>query len=507
MRAPKEERVATNAQEVLVILSAHTKQVRWEFEYAFQRHYRERYGREVHIEWLDVGGTAAAARYIDDRYAAAFRNYYQSNHHGEWNSAVAAAFNSAAFDNADGEQGLARRRFLESDISIGVDIFWGGGTYEHARNADYGYAVDGGVQLRHPEYFADDIIPQNFSGEIFYDIGGRFYGSCLSTFGICYNPDRYRELGLPPPICWRDLARPELFGKVALGDPTKSGSVAKCFEMVIQQEMIAAREAGLSDDEGWRNAMMLLKLIAANANIITDSAGQPPREVSSGNSAAGICIDFYGFAEMQWAHASSPDADRIRFVLPENGSSLSPDPIQLLRGAPNRRTAEAFLDFVLSSEGQKLWYFKVGAPGGPEKYPLARPPIRRDLYAAEYDDYRIDPAYNPYHTGMVYRPELTARYFSLIRTLITAIMLDPADELRRAWRAVIAAGAESAPDAMRELESVPFEYSAAADAAAKLRPNGEEWTAIDIAATLREWTAGARGHYLRAEELANEVKK
>ena len=72
------------------------------------------------------------------------------------------------------------------------------------------------------------------------------------------------------------------------------------------------------------------------------------------------------------------------------------DPIGLLRGARNKEAAEMFIAFVLSPEGQKLWNFKVGAPGGPVKYALRRLPVRKELYAPAFAQFRSDPDAQPY---------------------------------------------------------------------------------------------------------------
>lgn len=496
-----------DAVDTLVIIASHPRQVKWEFERAFRDYYRAKHGREVRIDWRDVGGTSDAANYIDSRFASEFRNYYDANYPGEWSAAAAAGFNDAAYDDVLGDtaEAQARRRFLASDVSIGIDLLWGGGTYEHERNARRGYAVDGGVAKRHPEYFVDSVIPEFFTGETLYDAGGRFYGGCLSSMGICCNPDRYAELGLPLPVRWSDLGRPELYGYVAVGDPSKTGSVAKCFELIIQQEMQEARRRGEDDDAGWRNALTLLKRIIGNSYIVTDAAGKIPREVSSGSGAAGVCIDFYGFLEAEWSESRSGGKERIRYVMPENGSTISPDQIQLLRGAPNRHVAEEFLDFLLSYDAQKLWSYKAGTPGGPERYTLRRPPIRRDLYTPDSVCYMPDPDYNPYESELIYQPELTGRYFSLIRTLIKCVMVDTVDDLRRAWGAIIAAGGPDAvPEAYAAFTELPFDYREASHMAELLTANGDEWDMYDVIRLRAGWTENARNSYRRAIELAGE---
>src|SRR5207248_2033648 len=57
-------------------------------------------------------------------------------------------------------------------------------------------------------------------------------------YGILFNRDAWRRVGLErEPSQWSDLADARLIGEVGLADPTKSGSVAKAFENIIQQQM------------------------------------------------------------------------------------------------------------------------------------------------------------------------------------------------------------------------------------------------------------------------------
>lgn len=168
------------------------------------------------------------------------------------NAHIASSYSNPKVDSdihADAEAKLARRKFLESEVGIGIDLFAGGGTYDQGKQAARGFAVDGGLQARHPEYFKPDVIPQKFGGDVIYDAGGRYYGVCLASFGICYNADRLKELaglGAVPPKRWSDLGRPEFFNTVVTADPTKSGSANKCYETILQQAM---HEAGSCRNE------------------------------------------------------------------------------------------------------------------------------------------------------------------------------------------------------------------------------------------------------------------
>lgn len=482
--------------EKLVIISPHSESIRHEFEHAFKRHYREKYGRDIEFEWRNVGGTSDIIRYVNDRFEAAFREWWQARPElGPWNADTARAYKLK-----DG--GKAREIFLGSDVGIGIDLMFGGGQYDHSKQAERGIAVDAGLLRSHPAWFTDKVIPQQFSGEVLYDPQGRYYGTCLATFGICYNQDRIGELKLSAPRRWEDLADPAYYQNIALADPTKAGSITKCFEMLIQEQM---QKSGDDRETGWANAVNLIKRISANARYFTDSASKVPKDVASANAAAGMCIDFYGRSEAEWSAAQNGGVERIRFVSPEHGTSLSADPIHLMRGAPNREAAVAFITFVLSEEGQKLWNYRLGTPGGPVKYAMRRLPIRRDMYTPDHMKYMSDAGVDPYDdaSGFVYNPKLTGRYFNFIRIVVKCFALDPMPELQAAWKAILEAGGPAkVPQAAAVFNRLPFGYSDLAAIQREISQNN----VLTMLKYQREWSETCRRQYRDAEKLAREGK-
>ena len=114
----------------------------------------------------------------------------------------------------------------------------------------------------------------------------------------------------------------------------------------------------------------------------------------------------------------------------------------LLRGAPHRELAIAFIDYVLSDAGQKLWSFRRGVPGGPERYTLRRLPIVPHLYDHAFDAYRADPDDNPYEKAheFVYHREWTGPLYSAIAFVVRVMCVDPERELQDAYDALVRAG-------------------------------------------------------------------
>ena len=64
----------------------------------------------------------------------------------------------------------------------------------------------------------------------------------------------------------------------------------------------------------------------------------------------------------------------------------------------------------MSMEGQKLWNFKPGTPGGPKQYALRRMPVRKDFYAqSDWTAFRSDPEASPFGASnqLIYRQKWT----------------------------------------------------------------------------------------------------
>ena len=476
------------ADRSLVVVSPHNEAIRAEFSRGFADWYRLTYGGDVAIDWRVPGGTSEIVRYLNAQYTNAFRNYWEGTLGRRWNANVQSAFSDPAADKisdeaAEEDPRLAERRearqaFLASNVGIGVDMFFGGGSYEFGLQAARGQLVPSPVILENPSWLSETIIPLNFAGEPMRDGAGRWIGACLSSFGIIYNRDRLKALGYDGiPDAWDDLADERFLGQVALADPTKSGSIAKAFEMIIQSAMqrrltnalassaITPEDERLAVAQGWLDGLRTIQLISANAKYFTDSAGKPVQDVSSGDCAVGMAIDFYGrFQEQNLTlrQAGGPkQTPRFGFIMPRGGSSLSADPIALLRGAPDPDIAGALIEYVLSMEGQQRWGFLAGSPGGPERFTLRRSPIRIDFYHDTPVEYRSDPDVNPYEEvgDFVYRAEWTGPLFSIMRMLIKAAFIDPHPELIDARSAIVRARAEGRIAAADEAEAVLMDLS------------------------------------------------
>ena len=375
--------------ERVVVLSPHWEGITKEFGWGFTEWMKKKHGTEARIEVLDVGGgTGDILRYIESSY----------------------------------------RR---SPDGIGVDVIFGGGVPAHASLAEKGFLQRAALPV-----LVESNIAQTIGGMALHDPIGRWFGAAMSGFGIISNSRIVERMELPGVADWSRLAHPRLFGWIASGDPTSSGSVLACFEVILQAY-------------GFERGYSIITRIAGNVGAFDVRGNAAARSVGLGQSAYGLSIDIFAYEQV--ARAGS---ENIGFVMPRRFTVITPDPIAILKGAPNRELARRFLEYVLSRDGQKLWYVKAGHPGGPREYGLNRLPVIRDLYAS---DLPTAVTVNPFEWGGGFKFDqaLARKRSRVFSGLARATILDCHAQLREAWSAVIAAGVVDHPELVRELGKAP----------------------------------------------------
>jgi iron(III) transport system substrate-binding protein len=510
----------SSTDDRVVIITPHNEAIRYEFGRGFAKWYRAKTGRSVSVDWRVIGGTGEIARFLEGEYVAAFENHWTRRLGQPWSTDIQAGFQNGRLP-ADAPTLVkeARAAFLASEVSCGIDVFFGGGTYDFDRQAAAGRLVDSGLVQAQPAWFTDATIPQRFGGDTYWRADGLWIGSVLSAYGIIFNRDGLRRAGIEKePSQWNDLADPRLIGEVGLTDPTKSSSVAKAFENMIQQQMQRRWQAMQADtpqvdpktletravQEGWMDGLRLIQRIGANARYFTDSSQKPPIDVAAGNCTLGLCIDFYG-RQQQEAVLRRGNATRVDYAAPMGGSASAVDPIALLRGAPHRAAGVAFIEYVLSLEGQKLWSFKPGTDGGPERFALRRSPVRRDFYERrDWKPLLSDPNDTPYEQSnpLIYREAWTGRIFREMSFVIRVMCQDTHGELKQAWRAINAATEPAKSQAlavMQDLSAVDYDRTGNV-----IRARLGSRDKVDEVRLARELGDMFRANYRRAEAVALE---
>jgi iron(III) transport system substrate-binding protein len=117
------------------------------------------------------------------------------------------------------------------------------------------------------------------------------------------------------------------------------------------------------EEKGWD----WLRRLAGNTGHFTARSRDVPTVVAKGEFAAGFAVPSYMAFEEKLAGFD------IKFVAPKN-SFVTPEPMAILAGARNPKAARAFIEFLLTERGQRVFMerglfpitpkYKVqGAPG------------------------------------------------------------------------------------------------------------------------------------------------
>jgi len=310
-----------------------------------------------------------------------------------------------------------RSEFKNKPAGIGIDIFFGGGLDPYLALKQVSLLESYVI----PKPLLEKIPPQ-LAGVPLYDPDHTWYGATLSGFGIIYNKVVHNLAKLPVITTWEGLASPEVFGWVGSSDPRKSGSVHMAYEIILQAY-------------GWEKGWRIITGLGANVRNFTNSASQVPKDVAIGEVAYGLAIDFYA-----WAQVNEAGADKIGFVMPDNLTIITPDCIGILKGAPNREVAKAFVRFVMSTEGQKLWMSAKKTADGPERFELNRFSVLPSLYELSPQSTAVK--LNPFawHSDFVFDPKVGSERWSIVNDLIGTLVIDQKKILTQAWKEAMEGG-------------------------------------------------------------------
>jgi iron(III) transport system substrate-binding protein len=390
LRPAQPANITSDASQSLVIITPHNEQIRKELSDGFNRFRRSQGKDAVKFDWRSSGGTS------------------------DLRKQVLSELSFAAEGGRENE-------------GIGYDLFFGGGDFEFGLLAKGITIKRDGKDVKIPALVAVDLS-DDFIHEVFPtpDIGGvplyepkkLWMGAVLSSFGIIYNRDVLKAKNLPEPTTWSDLTGPALRQSIALADPSHSGSIAAAYNVILRRN-------------GWTGGWALLRRAFGNGRYFTSSAGKVPVDVSAGEAAMGMCIDFYGRYQ-----AGAIGGNRVGYVDPKYMTAITPDPIGIIRGATNRKLANDFIAWMLTRDAQGLWQRKVGTPNGPTTFELRRMPIRRDMFTPAETANWTDPA-DPFAAAKI-MPAGTPDYFRSVGPVTHAIAVDIHDELKSAWAAILA---------------------------------------------------------------------
>ncbi len=329
-------------------------------------------------------------------------------------------------------------------------------------------------------------IPEKIGAFPINDPDGYYKGFAASGYGFMWNTRYMKAKKLPVPKEWDDLTKPVYFGHVGMSAPSRSGTTHLTVETVLQ-------------GDGWKKGWALWKGIGGNLKTVTERSFGVPSGVNSGEFGIGIVIDFFGFSSKATGYP-------VDFRYP-SVTALVPANIAIVKNAPHPKNAAAFIEFLLSAEGQSLLL-------DPK---IQRLPVRPELY-----DGPAKHLPNPFKGEVAAKVKFDvkkskARY-NLVNSLFDVMITYRLDDLKAATKAIHEAAAALAkkpnPEGQKLLDearalvaAVPIDEAKSLDAQfaaifKKKRKKATDKVTGRQAEVEQKWDEMVRANYAKAKELA-----
>jgi phosphoglycerate transport regulatory protein PgtC len=328
-------------------------------------------------------------------------------------------------------------------------------------------------------------LPEKVGSYPVNDPDGYYFGFAASGYGIMSN-DRYLEANdLAPPTEWSDLLKPEYHDHIAIAAPSRSGTTHLTIETILQ-------------GEGWESGWATLTGIGGNLQQVTERSFGVPDAVNSGQTGIGIVIDFFAFSAQASGFPVSFSYPSVTTVVPAN--------IGVIANAPNRKGAEAFVNYLLSEKGQAVLLEPT----------IRRLPINPALYAKAPEGFP-NPFEDPRFQSMItFDSDTSKKRTDVVDALFDQLITFQLDSLREATKAIQAAEKELEGNDQAEaralieeahalVSKMPVtEEQAASDELGAAFTGGEEKTARQ-AELEQQWAAFASEKYAAAKAKAEQA--
>jgi phosphoglycerate transport regulatory protein PgtC len=323
-------------------------------------------------------------------------------------------------------------------------------------------------------------LPEIIGGGRVSDPEHYFLANETAGYGLYYNPERLRQLGVTVPEQWRDLTDPRYRGEVALPVPSGVGYAHMLVDQVLQSE-------------GWEAGWNLWRAIARNSRLMMTRGNFVTDEVAAGRSAIGLTMDFF-------AKSSRARGAGGAFVYPRK-TAFNPAQIAITADTPHRSEAQLFVTFILSEAGQKLLFL-------PD---IRKLPIRPSVYAEAPEGYD-----NPFtlEADLSYDAAKGIPRRGLNAVLFDAAITHQHEQLIQAWDLLEQAQKDASPaererldEAYAALTSLPIEEpdDSSELARACLSRADEPEAEPACAQAERDWNRFFKEAYERAGSIAREV--
>lgn len=152
----------------------------------------------------------------------------------------------------------------------------------------------------------------------------------VSALGIVWNT----KSGTPEPKEWQDLTTNAFKDNVTTPDPALSGA---------SLDLLIGLQNGMGD-----KAWALFDALKKNGMVVSGPNAQAVTPVMQGAKAAVFgAVDYVSYGNIS-------QGESLKVIFPASGTVIAPRPMMILKSTRHADEAKAFVDYVLSEEGQTM---------------------------------------------------------------------------------------------------------------------------------------------------------
>ncbi|PAQ16043.1 Fe(3+) ABC transporter substrate-binding protein [Bacillaceae bacterium SAOS 7] len=164
--------------------------------------------------------------------------------------------------------------------------------------------------------------------EAFVDPDGTYAGTKVMATALVVNTNEVKDI----PDSWNVLSEKGSKEKAIMPSPFYSGAAAYNAGVFSRQESF-----------GWD----FYKSLKENGMSVTKGNGGVLEAVATGEKSYGMVVDFI-------VARAKKEGSPVELVYPKEGVPVITEPVGVMKNTDNEAAAKAFIDFVLSEEGQEL---------------------------------------------------------------------------------------------------------------------------------------------------------
>jgi phosphoglycerate transport regulatory protein PgtC len=248
-------------------------------------------------------------------------------------------------------------------------------------------------------------IPEKIGSYPINDPDGYYIGFAGSGYGIMWNTRYLKAKKIPAPKEWNDLKKPVYHNHVGMSAPSRSGTTHLTVETVLQ-------------GEGWDKGWATWKEMAGNFKMVTERSFGVPEGVNSGDFGIGVVIDFFGFS-------SKATGFPVDFAYP-TVTTLVPANIAVVKNPPHPQAAAAFIEYLLSVEGQELLLDPA----------IRRLPVNPETYAKAPKDFPNPFMDKSIGAAVSFDVVLSKNRYNLVNSLFDVMITYRRKDLAKAIKAI-----------------------------------------------------------------------